>query len=52
MHLNKFPEDVLILLASDIPDGKSVCTEMMIREKVNLYLLEKHTDFLGVQGEQ
>lgn len=51
MHLNKFPEDVLIL-ASDIPDEKSVCTEMMIREKVNLYLLEKHTDFLGVQEEQ
>ena len=48
MHLNKFYQNALILLALDTLDDRSGYMEMVIREKVDLQLVEQDTLILSV----
>lgn len=52
MHLNKFYQNALILLALDTLDDRSGYMEMVIREKVDLQLVEQDTLILSVSKER
>lgn len=52
MHLNKFYQNALILLALDTLDDRSGYMEMVIREKVDLQLVEQDTLILSVSRER
>lgn len=52
MHLNKFYQNALILLALDTLYDRSGYMEMVIREKVDLQFVEQDTLILSVYRER